>query len=145
MSRTYRNIEYAGWFARPKTQNHRRQLHKTKQEIKEELGVNYLAGNSKDYKSVPTGWDDLHISAHEEVLEYSLYIERMYEHKVIEIYKEVPFWLKINFNTHKNRIEIAIRSYFNRLVLPKAMYIPFCLNHKKYKYPTILLEHDMYY
>jgi hypothetical protein len=142
MSRTYRNIEYCRYFTRPKTQKYRKDLHSTKKEILEVLGPNYLAGNTKDYKQIITGWDDKQVAAQNEALNFAYYIERIFENQVKKLYGELPEWLKINFNKKKNRIELGRYSwYFNRGQMNHAAYLPFVLKHKKYNYPILIIEH----
>jgi hypothetical protein len=142
MSRTRRNIEYSKFFTRPKTQNYRKRLHATKQEIKEELGPNYLKGNGKDYKLIPQSWDDKLVSACEETLTYSYYIERIFELRLKEIYGYFPTYLNIHFNKYKNRIEIGSYKYPYRRANPEVIYLPFSFVHKKYKFPVIILAHE---
>lgn len=148
MSRTKRNIEYAKWYTKPKTQNYRKALHHSKKEILEELGSNYLNGNSKDYKSIVHSWEDKKISARNEVLDFSYYIERMVEQKIISLYGELPKWLQIDFNKQKNRIEMTKMFYYfykySKISRPQVVYLPFCFKHKKYEYPVVVYEHNWY-
>lgn len=143
MSRTYRNIEHAYYWRRPKTQNYRSILHHSKKEIQDVLGSSYLMGsNNKDYKSISNAWDDKKIAAKSEVLDYHDYVIRMFESKLLDLYQtnELPKWFRMKFN--KNRIEI-IKSYFCKQNSKKgAIYIPFYFKHKKYEYPVILYAHN---
>jgi hypothetical protein len=140
MSRTYRNIEHAKYFTHPKTLNHKKKLYATYEEIKEELGNSYLQGNNRSYKLLPSAWDDKYISAREEVLERSYYIERIFENRLISLFGEVPNYLVVNFNTYKNRIEIT--KTYRRRARPSVIYLPTCLKYKHFVYPVELYPHN---
>lgn len=134
MSRTNRNIEHCGYFTKPKNHNYRKGLLYSKQEIKEELGPRYLRINNQSHKKLPSNWDDKYISARYEVLGWNEYMERIYLNKL-----EVDYWyLRVNFDAHKNRYEIG-KHYTSNL---NSYYVPFCIKYKKVIYPVVIYAHN---
>lgn len=153
MTRTYRNTENSGYFTKPKTLNYKKGLIRTKQEIYEELGPNYLGGNTKDYKNIITAWEDKYISAREETLTFIYYMERIFDNKLKSIYKYAKEdylllksrVLKIDFNKNKNRFEIGKYTYYVRKYdYNNAIYLPFNIKYKRVYYPVIILMHEWY-
>jgi hypothetical protein len=135
MSRTKRNIEHSNYFTKPKTHNYRKGLLYSKQEIKEELGNKYLSKNNQSHKKIPSNWDDKPVSGRAEVPGGNKDImEKVFLNKL-----EVGFWyLRLNFNSHKNRYEIGKR-YTSNL---NSYYIPFCIKYKEIKYPVVIYPHN---
>lgn len=137
MSRTERDIKHSSNFTQPKTHNYRKGLLYSKQEIKEEAGPKYLKNNNQSHKKLPSSWDDKNISARDEVLVWNEYMERIYLKFI-----EVDYWyLKVNFNTHKNRYEIG-KHYHSKL---NSYYIPFCIKYKRITYPVVIYPHNWNY
>ncbi len=146
MSRTYRNLEHNPYYSKPRTQKYRRDLDRTKEEILDVLGSNYLRGNNKNHTYLPTHWDDKILSASKETLCRSYFMERLYEIKIKNLYKEYPKWFRVNFNKYKNRFELGVHEYaFNKARRHgevNCVYLPFCVNYKSVTYPAVIFKHQ---
>ena len=139
MTRTYRNIEHSNYFTQPKTLNYKKGLIRTKEEIIEDGGIEYLRNNNnnKSHKNIVSSWDDKNVSGREETLVLDEYMERIYSNK----FDKECWRLNINFNKHKNRYEVGRRYSSNHNVY----YIPFIIVYKKIKYPVEISLHNWYY
>lgn len=138
MSRTHRNIPHDRWFRRPRTYALRRDLIAAEEEIREELGVNYLAGHFAKISNIPTAWDDLHISARYEVDALDTKLEDLYRERILG--NKSPNWHNLNYSIEFDLRKNCFRVYRSIMcqTYSKVSYVPFNVSFYNTKYPVKL-------
>lgn len=136
MSRTYRNITGSGYFRRPKTHAYKRKLLASEKEIREELGVNYLAGNFANINNIVTSWDDKPISARSEFLSLDSKLEKVYKEKITG-------WFGSEWDNPNHTVEFDIRKNMfwayrkiKCLNYNNVNYVPFVVTVCNKQYPV---------
>ena len=146
MTKTYRDVEHAGYFRRPKTHNQRKCLLAAEEEILEELGPNYLGGNFAKINNIPTAYTDLLVVGRYESPSFSEFMENKFK-------ETFDFWVdkdegyygfNLKFDSFKNKYKIGRRQWgkgrrycYNTLV----HYIPTCLKIKDKIYHVKIEAH----
>lgn len=144
MSRTHRNIPHGRWFRRPRTYALRRDLIAAEEEIREELGPSYLAGNFAKISTIPTNRDDIHISARSEVTPVDIKYPELFGNNVYGGYPEdVNTWPypSVMFDKQKNVFR-AWRRYEARK--QKVNYVPFVVTIARKQYPVKIMIEEWY-
>ena len=144
MSRTYRKIPNNRLFRKPKTTNYRRALIAFEEEIRDELGQNYLRGNFAKINTIPQAWDDLYIAGRSENPPIEIKYANLYRIKILGASKENNSWIdrhSIKFDKQKNVFR-AWRCYGAKK--QKVNYVPFVVRICKKQYP-VKIKIDWWY
>ena len=141
MSKTYRDSDNANWLRSPKTHGYRRDLLAAEEEIKEELGPNYLRGNFAKINNIPTAWQDIRVSGIGEYPSKSKYMEREFKKKIDDwVDKEDDFcFYSVDFDCKSNTFWIG--KYRGIWTKRASYYLPTSITVKGKNYPVKIKEH----
>lgn len=138
MSRTKRNLPPNGrWLRKVRTFPLIKNKTKAEQEIKEELGQNYLGGNFSGYKNIPTYWDDKYISAYDEYIGPQDINERLFSNEFPELESQK---ISIEFRPQTNTFYLGRKWGYWRQE-PGVYLIPFIFRIKDKVYPVCIKQH----
>jgi len=144
MSKTYRRSNEAGWMRNPQTHGYRRDLLGAEEEIRSELGPNYLAGNFAEISSIPTAYDDLLVMGNFECLSTENHMinefQKRYDYWTDEDREWYKYWVK--FDTKCNIFRVGRRLSYTEANL--VDYLPMSFSYKGKIYPVRILKHEWY-
>jgi len=131
MSRTYRNVEEAKWYRSPRINNFKQGKARYIEEVKEELGSNYIRPRDVDL-NLPQTWDDRH--CHALIKEWTE--EAKVEHILasrLDIKHDNPTWF-LDTNLTNRTIWVSNSHMRRKSFNNKVNYLPFVIKANNHSY-----------